>query len=146
MRRRGLVVFVASIVLLVLLVGGGLLYVRTRTAREQIRAYVERALAREFGPPVHLGGVSLSLRLGSVQLKQLAVSDGTGGAPLLGVDRIRVSLALLSLLGGELRVRSVAVHEPRLSGGASPELRAGLARVAARRGGGPGGAGGAGGR
>ena len=132
MRRRGLVVFVASIVLLVLLVGGGLLYVRTRTAREQIRAYVERSLAREFGLPVHLGGVSLSLRLGTVQLKQLTVSDGTSGAPLLGVDRIRVSLALLSLLGGELRVRSVAIHEPRLSVEDSPELRTVLARVASR--------------
>jgi len=132
MRRRGLVVLVASVVLLVLLVGGGLLYVRTRTAREQIRAYVERSLARELGLPVHLGGVSLSLRLGTVQLKQLTVSDGTSGVPLLGVDRIRVSLALLSLLGGELRVRSVAIHEPRLSVEDSPELRTVLARVASR--------------
>lgn len=129
MRRRGLV---ASIVLLVLLVGGGFLYVRTRTAREQIRAYVERSLARELGLPVHLGGVSLSLRLGTVQLTQLTVSDGTSGAPLLGVDRIRVSLALLSLLGGELRVRSVAIREPRLSVEDSPELRTVLARVASR--------------
>lgn len=98
MRRRGLVVLLSSVLLLVLLVGGGLLYVRTRTAREQIRVYVERSLARELGLPVHLGGVSLSLRLGTVQLKQLTISDGTSGRPLLGVDRIRVSLALLSLL------------------------------------------------
>ncbi len=132
MRRRGLVVLVASIVLLVLLVGGGLLYVRTRTAREQIRAYAERSLARELGLPVHLGDVSLSLRLGTVQLKQLTVSEGTSGAPLLGVDRIRISLALLSLLGGELRVRSVAIHEPRLSVEDSPEFRTVLARVASR--------------
>ena len=59
MRRRGLVLFLASVLLLLLLVGGGLLYVRTRTAREQIRAYVERSLSRELDLPVHLGGVSL---------------------------------------------------------------------------------------
>src|SRR3972149_4385809 len=101
MRRRGLVVLVASIVLLVLLVGGGLLYVRTRTAREQIRAYVERTLARELGLPVHLGGVSLSLRLGAVQPQQPHAgradpksrgggrvgSRGVQGQPLLGEPR-----------------------------------------------------------
>ncbi|TPW19002.1 MAG: hypothetical protein FD126_3123, partial [Elusimicrobia bacterium] len=99
MRRRGLVVLLSSVLLLVLLVGGGLLYVRTRTAREQIRAYVERSLARELNLPVHLGGVSFSLRVGSVQLSQLTISQGTGGTPLLEVDRIRVSLAILALLG-----------------------------------------------
>lgn len=132
MRRRGLVLLLASVLLLGLLVAGGLLYVRTRTAREQIRAYVERSLARELNLPVHLGGVSLSLGVGSVQLKQLTISDRPGGKPLLEVDRIRVSLALLSLLGGELRVTSVEVHDPRLSLEDSPELRATLASVAAR--------------
>ena len=69
MRRRGLVVLLSSVLLFILLVGGGLLYVRTRTAREQIRAFAERALAKELNLPVHLGGVSLSLRVGSVQLR-----------------------------------------------------------------------------
>lgn len=132
MRRRGLVVLLSSVLLLVLLVGGGVLYVRTRNAREQIRAYVERSLARELNLPVHLGGASLSLRVGSVQLRQLTISQGTSGTPLLEVDRIRVSLPLLSLLRGELRVTSVAIHDPRLSLEDTPELRAMLSAVAGR--------------
>ncbi len=132
MRRRGLAVLLAAVLVLILLVGGGLLYVRTRTARGQIRAFAEAALARELDLPVHLGGVSLSLGVGTVQLRQLMISAPGGREPLLEVDRIRVSLALLSLLGGEVRVKSVAIQEPRLRVEDSPELRALLSGAVAR--------------
>ncbi|MBI3031765.1 MAG: hypothetical protein HYY64_19855, partial [Candidatus Rokubacteria bacterium] len=134
MRRRGVLVLLASVLLLVLLVGAGLLYVRTRTARELVRAYVERSLARELNLAIRLGGVSVSLGMGGVQLKELAVGEGVGGEPLLRVERVRISLALLALLRGELRVGSVSIREPRLSVEDTPELRAMLAGVVGRLG------------
>ena len=114
MRYRGGVVFVASILLLARVAGGGLLYVRTRTAREKIRALVERALTQELNLPVRLAGVSLSVRLGSVELRRLTIADETTGAPLLEAERVRIALALASLLRGDLRIKSVSVRGPRL--------------------------------
>ena len=132
MRHRGLAVLVTSVLLLVLLLGGGLLYVRTRTAREQVRAFVERALAQELNLPVRLGGVSVSLGVGSVELRHLTLVDRASGAPLLEVDRAKVSLALASLLRGDLRVRSVTIRGPRLSLEDTPHLREILGNVIAR--------------
>ncbi|MBI3626374.1 MAG: AsmA-like C-terminal domain-containing protein [Candidatus Rokubacteria bacterium] len=132
MRRRGMVVLLASVLALVLLVGGGLLYVRTRTAREQIRALVERVLAQELNLPVRVGSVSLSLGLGSVELRHLTITDRPTDTPLLEADRVRVTLALASLLGGDLRVKSVSIRGPRLSLEDTPRLRAILGAVVAR--------------
>ncbi|MBI4590423.1 MAG: AsmA-like C-terminal domain-containing protein [Candidatus Rokubacteria bacterium] len=132
MRRRAPFILLASVLLLVLLVGGGFLYARTRTAREQIRAFVEGALARELNLPVHLGGFWLSLGLGSVELRDLTITDRTTGTPLLAVDRVRVGLALAGLLQGDLRVSAVTIQGPRLSVEDSPTLREILASVVRR--------------
>ncbi len=131
-RRRWLILLLASVLLLVLVVGGGLLYVRTRTAREQVRTLVERALAQELNLPVRLGGVSLSLGVGSVELRHLAVVEGPAGPPLFEVDRVKVSLRLASLLRGDLRVRSVTIFGPRLSLEDTPRLRETLGKIVAR--------------
>ncbi len=132
MRHRGLAVLVVSVLLLVLLLGGGLLYVRTRTARAQIRALVERVLAQQLKLPVRVGAVSLSLGLGSIELRQLAISDRSTGTPLLEVERLRVALALASLLSGDLQIKSVTVRGPRVSLEDTPEIRAILAGVVGR--------------
>lgn len=133
-RHRGLAAALVACLLLILLVGIGLLYVRTRTAEEQVRAFVERALARELDLPVRLGGFSLSPGVGRVDLRRLTIVDRSSGAPLLEVDRVRVSLALLALLGGELRVRAIEVREPRLTVEDTPLFRTLLGGLAARMG------------
>lgn len=122
----------ASVLVLVLVVAGGLLYVRTRTAREQVRALVEQVMTSELGLPVRVRSASLSLGVGSVELRRLIITDPTTDAPLLEADRVRVTLALASLLGGDLRVKSVTIRGPRLSLEDTPHLRAILRAVVAR--------------
>lgn len=99
-------------------------------AQGLMRAYVERELARSLHLSVRLGGLSLSLRPGGMELRQIAVSDPADRFTLLTVDRMRVGLRLTSLLRGRLRVRSVVLHRPLVTIEDTLDVRAVLAETA----------------
>ncbi|MBI4607373.1 MAG: AsmA-like C-terminal domain-containing protein [Candidatus Rokubacteria bacterium] len=122
MRRRWLAVL-AVILLVVLGVGLGLVYVRTRAAQELIRAYLETTLSRDLGLPVRLERLGLSLRLGRVDAYRAALLDPETGLPMIQVERLRVTLDLWPLLRRELRIRSVSLSGPRITLEDSARLR-----------------------
>lgn len=124
MRRGGWLALVAFVLLLAVGVAAGLLYIRTRAARELIRAYLETTLSHQLELPVRLDRLRLSPRLGRVQANRAALLDPETGAPLIQVERLQVTLDLWPLLRRELRIRSVRLSEPRVSLEDSPRLRA----------------------
>jgi hypothetical protein len=129
LRIRGSVILLTC-ALVILLVGGGLLYLKTRMAAEQLRHFAERTLARQLNLPVQIGSVSLSLLRISVDLRQITIGDRSTAIPvqagqrvdrpLLTVDRAAVTLQLNSLLRGALQIRSLTIHGPRLAVTDSP--------------------------
>ncbi|HWR21446.1 MAG TPA: hypothetical protein VN444_06255, partial [Verrucomicrobiae bacterium] len=137
LRIRGSVILL-TFALVVLLVGGGLLYLRTRMAAEQLRHFAERMLARQLNLPVQIGSVSLSLLRTSVDLRQITVGDLSTTTPvqagqrvdlpLLTVDQARVTFRRSSLLRGALQIRSLIIHGPRLAVTDSPASSSILAK------------------
>lgn len=123
LRIRRSVIFLTSTLVMLLLLVGGLLYIKTRTAGEQLRVFAERTLTRELNLPVHIGGVSLSLGHRSLELRQIAVGDRTSEVPILIIDRALVAFRLTPLLVGKPQVRSLAVYGPRLALTDSPTSR-----------------------
>jgi hypothetical protein len=129
LRFRGSVILL-TFALVILLVGGGLLYLKTRMAAEQLRHVAERTLARRLNLPVQIGSVSLSLLRRSVELRQITVGDLSGVTPvqagrkieqpLLTVDRADVAVRLSALLRGTLQIRSLIIYGPRLAVTDSP--------------------------
>lgn len=123
LRIRGSVILL-TVALVVLLVGSGVLYLKTRIAAEQLRHFAEQTLTRHTNLPVQIGSVSLSLLRGSIELRQITVDDrstatpgqtGQGtDVPFLTVDHARVAFTVTSLLRGALQVRSLIIHGPRL--------------------------------
>lgn len=128
-RFRGSVILLTC-ALVILLVGGGLLYIKTRMAAEQLRHVAERALAHQLNLPVQIGSASLSLLRTSVDLRHITVGDRSTAIPvqagqrvdlpLLTVDRATVTFRLNSLLRGALQIRSLIIHGPRLAVTDSP--------------------------
>lgn len=138
LRIRGSVILL-TFALVVLLVGGGVLYLKTRIAAEQLRHFAERTLTRQTNLPVQIGSVSLSLLRSSVELRQLTVGDLSAvtqaqagrriDAPFLTVDQAGVTFRLSSLLRGALQVRSLVIQGPRLRFTDSPASSSILAKL-----------------
>lgn len=84
MRRRRLVILLVSILALLLLARGSLLYLGIQTAREQIRVFAEQAFASELNLPVRIGRVSFPLGLGTVESR---VDLNLGVWPLQVLER-----------------------------------------------------------
>lgn len=137
-RFRGLVILL-TFALVILLVGGGLLYLKTRMAAEQLRHVAERTLAHQLNLPVQIGSVSLSLLRTSVDLRQITVGDRSTAIPvqagqrvdlpLLTVDRATVTFRPSALLRGALQIRALIIQSPRLAITDSPASSSSLAQL-----------------
>lgn len=110
--RGSLILLIVGLV--VLLLSGGLLYLKTRMAAEQLRHLAERTLTRELNLPVQIESASPAFLSGSVELRGITVSDLSGAVltqadhrihlPLLTIERALVTFRLTSLLRGVLQV------------------------------------------
>jgi hypothetical protein len=120
-----------ALLLLVLLLGAALL-VRTRAVRQQVRGVIERALARQLNLSVRIGDIAIRPGLAAVTLYDVVLMEGATGASLLTADRVLVGLRFMSLLTGEVRARSLTFSGARLTIEDTAALRASLdtARVA----------------
>ncbi len=81
------------------------------------RAWVESELSRVSGAHVQVGG-AIDLKLLPVPRLSLAavhVSGSRPDGPVLDVERLRLELAVASLLRGELRFTDAELERPRLS-------------------------------
>ncbi|MBZ0169591.1 putative assembly protein [Candidatus Methylomirabilis lanthanidiphila] len=120
--RGSLILLIVGLV--VLLLSGGLLYLKTRMAAEQLRHLAERTLTRELNLPVQIESASPAFLSGSVELRGITVSDLSGAVltqadhrihlPLLTIERALVTFRLTSLLRGVLQVGSLTIQGPRL--------------------------------
>lgn len=114
MLRIGLGLLVAVPALTLLLIGGGLLFLRSDAGER----WVERAAAEHL--PAALAGSGLSLHFGRIsgplpqelRVTDLRVSDSQG--VWLNVPEAAVRLRLAALLGGTLAVEEILVREPIL--------------------------------
>ena len=119
MLRIGLGLLVAVPALTLILIGGGLLFLRSDTGER----WVERVAAEHL--PAALAGSGLSLHFGRIsgplpqqlRVTDLRVSDRQG--VWLNVPEAAVRLRLAALLGGTLAVEEI----PRAGNGAGPRLR-----------------------
>src|SRR5574337_1588919 len=120
--RGSLILLIVGLV--VLLLSGGLLYLKTRMAAEQLRHLAERTLTRQLHLPVQTGSVSLSLLRSSIELRQIEVGDLPVVAPtqasrkidlpFLTIEQAFVRFRLTSLLRGVPQLGSLTIHGPRL--------------------------------
>jgi len=114
MLRIGLGLLVAVPALTLILIGGGLLFLRSDTGER----WVERVAAEHL--PAALAGSGLSLHFGRIsgplpqqlRVTDLRVSDRQG--VWLNVPEAAVRLRLAALLGGTLAVEEILVREPIL--------------------------------
>jgi len=80
-----------------------------------VRSHVVAEVERQTGRKLSVGsaGVSFASGLGvSLDNVALAAPSGMGGAPLLTAERIEVSLALLPLVAGDLKVDRLTLVKP----------------------------------
>src|SRR5574337_121108 len=128
--------------LLVLLLSGSLLYLKTRMAAEQLRHLAERTLIRQLNLPVQIGSVSLSLLRSSIELRQIEVGDLSTvtptqasrriDLPFLTIEQAFVRFRLTSLLRGVPQLGSLTIHGPRLQLTDSPVSSSTLTTLVSR--------------
>ena len=85
---------------------------------EMVRAHIAAELERQTGRKVTISeaGVSFASGLGvSLRDVTLAASSEAGGSPLLAVDRMEVTLALIPLVVREVRIDRLTLLRPVLS-------------------------------
>lgn len=138
LRIRGSVILLIF-ALVVLLVGGGLLYLKTRMAAEQLRHFAERTLTRQLNLPVQIESVSAAFLSGSVELREIKVGDLSAvtpaqagrkiDLPLLTIERAFVTFRLTSFLRGGLQIGSLTIQGPRLQITDSPASSSTLAKL-----------------
>lgn len=132
MSRRPLLAIGLVVALAAGLVGGLLVYSQTRAAQAQVLTFLETVLSRELEMPVRIGRFSFSPAANRVEARSVTLLEREGGAPLLAVDRIRVTVDLWTLLRGRVELRSVVIDGPSLSLEDGPDFRERLRRLAAR--------------
>lgn len=91
-----------------------------------VRSHVIAEVQRQTGRKLVIGGAGVSFASGlGVSLDSVALEapQGMGGAPLLTAERIEVSLALLPLVTGDLKVDRVTLVKPTLQLRVDPEGR-----------------------
>ena len=114
---RRLVLGVAALVVLAL--GGGLIFIHTDAGRDVVRRRVEAALLGSFPGGAHIGHLDGSV-FGTLVIDDLRL-NGRDGKPMLVIGTARVKLALLPLLGHVARIDSVVLDDVRLDIHPQPE-------------------------
>lgn len=117
-RRGGIgrkLVYVFLSIVAVIAIGLGVLVVAPPV--DLVRAHVVAEVERQTGRQLTIGtaGVSFASGLGvSLDNVSLSAPPGMEGAPLLTAERIEVSLALMPLIGRELKVDRLTLVKPVL--------------------------------
>ncbi|MDH3254212.1 MAG: translocation/assembly module TamB domain-containing protein, partial [Acidobacteriota bacterium] len=101
----------AVALVIVLVVVGVELALKSRTVRAAITSRLVPWVEREYGVGVELEDFSLSPLGGSLELRDLALRAGAA-TPFARVERIRAQWQPLSLLGGHPYVRELVVDRP----------------------------------
>ena len=98
-------------VILVLLIGGAVVFVQTDYANRRLRDEVTRILMEEFGLEATFGTVEVELIPPRVHVQGTRVI-GADEDPLVTVDRITVGLQPAALLQGKIEVSEITLEEP----------------------------------
>lgn len=101
--------------LVVVLVGGGIVYVATQGG-SILRQGVEDYGPDVVGAPVTLSGVGLNVFSGSAALRGFTIGtpDGFTADKTLSVDRVAIDVDPTSLLGDTIRIREIAIDAPQI--------------------------------
>ncbi|MEO6776635.1 MAG: translocation/assembly module TamB domain-containing protein [Kofleriaceae bacterium] len=117
--RWALRLVLASFALVVLGIGGALIFIHTDVGRDYVRRKAEAALASAFPGGVHVGKIE-----GSV-FTTLVIDDlrlnGRDGKPMVVVGTARVKVSILPLLAHIARIDSIAVEDVTFDKHAQPE-------------------------
>ena len=116
-RRRGgpmrVLKWVALVILLLLIVGGIVLYINLNSI---VRRTVERESAASLGVDTELQSANVSLFGGNVSLNNFKVGQpqGFSGAQLMSLGGVDVGVKVNELRQDPLRVNEITIRDPRL--------------------------------
>jgi translocation and assembly module TamB len=117
-RARHLVgqVAVAAVILLVVVVGAGLLVVRSGWFRELVRQRIVREIETATGGRVEVGNFSFKWETLTAKISPLVLhgTEPASDTPLLRVESVSVGLRVISMLERKFDLSSVSLDQPRL--------------------------------
>jgi len=116
-RFRTIVLLVVLIPLVIMVAGA--ITLKIVFTEERLKAIVVPRMEEATGRPVALAGIHLSVFPSlAVEIDSLQIANRSGRGfspdPLLSLERLRLSVALWSLLGGRVEVTSLLLERPRL--------------------------------
>ncbi|MBW1870707.1 MAG: AsmA family protein, partial [Deltaproteobacteria bacterium] len=113
MRRKASLVLSIIVLVLLLLVVGGVLFIKSDFAADRMCNLVREGLSKSLGLKVSTEACSIDLLPPTLEVLQLKIDDQNGGR-LLDVGRLKVELDSLALLTGHIRLDKVVLVKPEI--------------------------------
>lgn len=111
-RTAGILLAVTVLVLLALLVGG-VIYLRSDSAARLLCQRLSELVRDKTGLSMHTERCGIGLLPPAIEVEELSLRDANGGTPF-AVARARVELETLPLLAGRIQVDAVELEAPRV--------------------------------
>jgi len=113
LRRKASLVLSIIVLVLLLLVVGGVLFIKSDFAADRMCNLVREGLSKSLGLKVSTEACSIDLLPPTLEVLQLKIDDQNGGR-LLDVGRLKVELDSLALLTGRIRLDKVVLVKPEI--------------------------------
>jgi len=104
---------------LLLVIGGALIFIHTDAGRNYVRRKAEAALLNSFPGGAHIGRITGSV-FGTLVIDDLRL-NGRDGKPMLVIGTTKVKVSILPLLAHTARIDSIAVEDVTVDKHAQPE-------------------------